>query len=212
MSASAASLSGFPHLFEQGENPDAPTLLLLHGTGGNEGDLLPLGRTIAPGCSVLSPRGRVLENGASRYFRRIAEGVFDQADLAFRTTELNDFIRAASTGYSIDLTRLIAVGFSNGANMAASLFLRHPTTLGGALLLRAMVPFTPPKMPNLQRKPVLLLEGSVDPLVSSAEAENLEGLFEQANADVELHWVGGGHALSAEDVQISRSWFQRFYK
>jgi predicted esterase len=212
MAVSAASSSGFRHVFEQGTDAGAPTLLLLHGTGGDEHDLLPLARTIAPGASLLSARGKVLENGAPRYFRRIAEGVFDQTDLAFRTTELHDFVKTAAKDYSIDLSRLLAVGFSNGANIAGSLLLRHPETLAGALLLRAMVPFKPPKPLNLQRRPILLLAGIADPIVSATESQTLEELFEQANARVELQWVDAGHALSAEDVEVSRRWLQQFYR
>lgn len=160
---------------------------------------------------MLSARGKVLENGAPRYFRRIAEGVFDEADLAFRTTELNEFLKGAAKDYSIDLSRLMALGFSNGANIAGSLLLRYPETLAGALLMRAMVPFRPSKPPNLQRKPILLLAGIADPIVSASEAESLEQLFTSANAAVKLHWVDAGHALSAEDVQTAREWLQLFY-
>lgn len=212
MTGSAASPSGFHHLFEQGKNPGAPTLLLLHGTGGDERDLLPLGRAIAPGASLLSVRGQVLENGSPRFFRRFAEGVFDQADLAFRTDQLREFLKAAAHTYSFDLDRLIAVGFSNGANIAGSLLLRHVEALAGGLLLRAMVPFRPPKPPNLQRRPVLLLAGIADPIVSSTEAQTLEELFQAANARVELRWVDSGHALSAEDVRNSREWLKQFYQ
>ncbi len=212
MTASAASSSGFPHIFEQGSDPQAPTLLLLHGTGGDEYDLLPLARAVAPGASLLSVRGKVLENGAPRYFRRIAEGVFDQADLAFRTTELNEFVKAAAIEHSVPLTRLLVLGFSNGANIAGSLLLRYSETLAGGLLMRAMVPFKPPKTPNLQRKPILLLAGIADPIVSGTEVESLESLFMTANARVDLHWVDAGHALSAEDVQVAREWLQQFYK
>lgn len=210
--AGSEATPGFQHVFERGKNPGAPTLLLLHGTGGDERDLLPLARAIAPGASLLSVRGKVLENGAPRFFRRIAEGVFDQADLAFRTTELHDFIKAAAKDYSIDLNRLLAAGFSNGANIAGSLLLRHADVLAGALLMRAMVPFKPPKPPNLQRRPILLLAGIADPIVSPTESQTLEELFDAANARIELHWVDAGHALSAEDVQVAREWLQQFYK
>jgi phospholipase/carboxylesterase len=212
MSASAENSLGFHHVFQPGTDPDAPTLLVLHGTGGDEHDLLPLAHALAPGAAVLSPRGKVLERGAPRFFRRIAEGVFDQADLSARTAELNEFINAASERYSFELSRLVAVGFSNGANIAGSLVLRYPQSLAGALLLRAMVPFTPARFPALKNKPILLLAGISDPIVSATEAESLEELFNNANAGVELHWVDAGHALSAEDVQVARQWLQQFYR
>ncbi|MCU1293953.1 MAG: phospholipase/Carboxylesterase [Bryobacterales bacterium] len=212
MAATAESSLGFHHVFEPGSNPEAPTLLVLHGTGGDEHDLLPLAHALAPGASVLSPRGKVLERGAPRFFRRIAEGVFDQADLAARTTELNEFINAACLRYSFELSRLVAVGFSNGANIAASLILKYPQTLGGALLLRAMVPFTPATRPALRNKPILLLAGISDPIVAATEAESLEELLSNSNADVELRWVDAGHALSGEDVQAARQWLQQFYR
>lgn len=211
MAVSAAASRGFSHVFEPG-NPGAPTLLLLHGTGGDERDLLPLGRAIAPGASLLSVRGKVLENGAPRFFRRIAEGVFDQADLVFRTTELNEFLKAASREYNLEQGRLVPVGFSNGANMAASIMLRHLEAFAGALLMRAMVPFRPAKPPNLQRRPILLLAGIADPIVSSTEVQSLEDLFETANANTELRWVDAGHALSPEDVQVAQEWLQQFYR
>ena len=148
---------GFIHRFIPATQPGKPPLLLLHGTGGNENDLLPLGAQLSPGAALLSPRGKVLENGMPRFFRRLAEGVFDLADLKVRTAELTDFIAAARKAYGLDAP--VAVGFSNGANIAASLLLTRPQALRGAVLLRAMLPFEPEPLPDLAGKPVLLLSG-----------------------------------------------------
>jgi phospholipase/carboxylesterase len=200
---------GFTHRFEAATDATAPTLLLLHGTGGNENDLLQLGRAIVPGAALLSPRGKVLENGMPRFFRRLAEGVFDQEDLTLRTRELSEFIDAASKNYGIDRTRLFAVGFSNGANMAASVLLRFPDKLAGAILIRAMVPFVPKQAPDLRDKPVLLLNGREDPIVPTVQAEELAGIFKSAGADITLHWERAGHALTQGDVSLARDWLSR---
>jgi phospholipase/carboxylesterase len=209
MSSGASPDLGFTHRFELATDATAPTLLLLHGTGGDENDLLPLGRALAPGAALLSPRGKVLENGMPRFFRRLAEGVFDQEDLAVRTRELAAFIDGASENYGIDRARLLALGFSNGANMAASVLLRFPDKLAGAILIRAMVPFVPKQLPDLRRKSVLLLSGRDDPIVPTDQPEELAGMFKSAGADVTLHWENAGHALTQADVSVARDWIQR---
>jgi phospholipase/carboxylesterase len=211
MSTGASHNLGFTHRFEPSAEASAPTLLLLHGTGGNENDLLPLGRAIAPGAGLLSPRGKVLENGMPRFFRRLAEGVFDQEDLTVRSRELAEFIDAASRHYGIDPARLLAVGFSNGANMAASVLLRFPDRLAGAILIRAMVPFVPKQIPDLRAKPVLLLSGREDPIVPTDQAEQLAAIFKSAGADVTLHWENSGHALTQADVSTARAWMKRVF-
>lgn len=209
MSPQASPDLGFIHRFESATNSTAPTLLLLHGTGGDESDLLPLGKAILPGAALLSPRGKVLENGMPRFFRRFAEGVFDQEDLSVHTRELAEFIDAASKHYGIDRARLFAVGFSNGANVAASVLLRFPDKLAGAILIRAMVPFVPGQMPDLQAKPVLLLSGREDPIVQADQAEQLAAIFKSAGADVTLHWEKAGHGLTHGDVLTARDWMKR---
>jgi len=164
------------------------TLLLLHGTGGNEDDLIPLGKELAPNASILSVRGKVLENGMPRFFRRLEEGVFDIEDLKIRTDELAEFIVKSSSAYMFDSESLIAVGYSNGANIAASLLLRRPEILAGAILFRAMVPFIPTVMPDLSKKSIILLEGLYDPIVSKAEAESLLEIFTKTQSSVTLKW------------------------
>ncbi len=186
----------------------SPTLLLLHGTGGTEQDLLDLGRLLAPGVAQLSPRGNVLENGMPRFFRRIAEGVFDIPDLKLRTNQLADFIDAASKTYEFDPTQVIAVGYSNGANIAASLLLLRPGTLAAAVLLRPMVPLVPEALPDLGGTPIFISAGRADPIVAVSETERLEKLLQQAGATVTTHWQNGGHGLSQEDVREARTWLQ----
>jgi len=196
----------FVHVYEPPADPNAPILLLLHGTGGNEQDLLSLGEILAPDAGMLSPRGKVLERGAPRFFRRLAEGVFDIEDLKFRTGELADFLLAAAARYGFDAARLIAVGFSNGANIAASTMLLRPDALTGGILIRAMVPLVPDPLPTLPRTRLLLSNGRTDPLVSLDETERLAKLFRDAGADVTLKWQPGGHELTQGDVSAARQW------
>ena len=194
----------FIHEFVAG-NSDR-TLLLLHGTGGNERDLIPLGRELDPNASLLSPRGKTLEDGMPRFFRRLAEGVFDLEDLKKRTNELADFVTAAAKHYEIDDERIVAVGYSNGANIAASLLLLRPKILSAAILFRAMVPLVPETMPDLSTTRVFISEGDRDPIVSAAEAGRLAGLLRSAGADVTIRFLQSGHELTAEDVDLARHW------
>jgi phospholipase/carboxylesterase len=197
---------GFSHRFVPGAPGESLTLLLLHGTGGNEDDLLPLGRILAPGASLLSPRGKVLENGMPRFFRRLAEGVFDQQDLAARTDELAGWVEAAAAEYGLDRSRIVAAGFSNGANIAASLLLRRPGLLAGGVLFRAMVPFEPQALPELGGIPVLLGAGRADPIVPARNTERLAELLRSAGARVTLDWRPGGHTLSQPEVEDAARW------
>ena len=196
----------FAHRFIPGA-PDKPVLLLLHGTGGDENDLLPLGEALLPGAGRLSPRGKVLENGMPRFFRRLAEGVFDLDDLRKRTHELADFVEAAREAYDLGERRPVAVGFSNGANIAAAVLLLRPGVLGGALLIRPMVPLVPDTLPDLRGIPVQIHAGQVDPLVPGPQSEALAKLLGDAGASVDLRWTAGGHALTREDLDLGKAWF-----
>jgi predicted esterase len=183
------------------------TLLLLHGTGGNEDDLLPLGRELDPNAGLLSPRGKILEGGRiPRFFRRLAEGVFDIEDLKFRTLDLASFVEKASSIYEFDARHVIAVGYSNGANIAASMLLLKPQTLTGAILFRAMVPLVPDNLPDLSDKHIIMSSGLRDPIATRQEAERLSGLLKQANAVVDLQWQNSGHELTQEDIHAARKW------
>ena len=195
---------GFVHRFIPGES--GVTLLLLHGTGGDENDLVPLGRELAHGAAILSPRGKVSEYGAARFFRRLAEGVFDQEDLVFRTHELSDFILAASQEYGFDPSRLVGVGYSNGANVAASLMLLHPGLLRAAVLFRAMVPFEPEEAPDLSGIPVFLAAGSRDRMIAPQNTERLAEILRESGADLDLRWRDTGHPLTYEEVAEARQW------
>lgn len=206
MTAEAKDLV-FNHRFFPGAGPGAgSTLLLLHGTGGNESDLLPLGRELAPNAALLSPRGRVLERGMPRFFRRLAEGVFDQEDLALRTDELVAFISAAAAEYRFDAAHVIAVGYSNGANIAASVLLKHPRALAGAVLFHPMVPFEPSPPPRLPGTPVFISAGAADAMVPPPLTERLAQLLRASGANVTIHWEQGGHELSRTEVDVAREW------
>lgn len=183
-------------------------LLLLHGTGGNEDDLLSLGRTLGRGAPLLSPRGAVLENGMPRFFRRHAEGVFDLDDLKFRAGELAEFLSWAREKYGLGEAPPIAVGFSNGANIAAALLLLHPGSLSAALLLRPMVPLVPDPLPVLDDVRVLIAAGRNDPIVSPTQSQALADLLNQAGAEVTLHWSSAGHGLAQEDLEAGQRWME----
>jgi phospholipase/carboxylesterase len=197
---------GFVHRYLPGEDESSPTLLLLHGTGGNEEDLIPLGQEVAPGAAFLSPRGKVSEYGAPRFFRRLAEGVFDQEDLLLRTHELAEFVEAASAEYGFDRSKLIAVGYSNGANVAASTILLHPGLLRAAVLFRAMVPFEPDLTPDLSGMPVFLAAGRMDRMIPPDKTQRLADILDEAGADVDLRWRDTGHPLTYEDVGEAKEW------
>ena len=182
------------------------TLLLLHGTGGNEDDLIQVGQMISPSASLLSPRGKVLENGMPRFFKRLAEGVFDLEDLKFRTRELADFVKDASSIYGFDPNKTIAVGFSNGANIAASLLLSYPGTLMGAILFRAMVPFIPNSPLDLSDKKVLLSAGVYDPIVSESQTQSLYDILKKSRANATLKWQQSGHNLTESDILDAKEW------
>jgi phospholipase/carboxylesterase len=186
-----------------------PTLLLLHGTGGNEDDLIQIGKMISPHSSLLSPRGKVLEHGMPRFFRRLAEGVFDIKDLKFRTSELAKFVHDSSVKYSFDLNKTVAIGFSNGANIAASLLLLNPETINGAILFRAMKPFTPDNLPDLSNKQVLLSAGLIDPIVSKSQIEGLFNLLQKSGADVTMKWQQSGHNINNKDISDAKEWLSK---
>ena len=198
----------FVHEFVPGSS--TRTLLLLHGTGGNEHDLIPLGREIDPAAGILSPRGKVLENGMPRFFRRLAEGVFDEEDLKKNTYELADFVSAAAQHYEFPADQIVAVGYSNGANIAASLLLLRPKTLRAAVLFRAMVPLVPEKMPDLSSVRVWIGAGNQDPVIPTSETQRLVELLRSARAEVTIHFVNAGHGLTSAEVETANQWLSEF--
>src|SRR5881394_853373 len=196
----------FIHEFVPGSSKR--TLLLLHGTGGNERDLIPLGRELDPNASLLSPRGKVLENGMPRFFRRLSEGVFDLEDLKKRTHELADFVISAAEHYKIDNQQIVAVGYSNGANIAASMLLLRPEILSAAILFRAMVPLIPETQPNLSSVRVWIGAGTFDPIVPASETKELAELLRGAGADVTIRFFEGGHQLTQLDIHAAHEWLR----
>lgn len=201
------TLASFIHRFEPATRFEAPPLLLLHGTGGDEHDLVPLGRMISPGSALLSPRGQVLENGAPRFFRRFAEGKLDEDDLTTRSHALADFVDEARCKYRIE--RPIAVGFSNGANIAAATLLLRPDTFAGAVLLRAMPPFVNLPDAKLLETPILMLSGRNDPIVDAPSVQRLATHLSQCGAKVDATLLPVGHQLSQADVTTTRDWISR---
>jgi phospholipase/carboxylesterase len=196
----------FIHRFVKGSRP--MTVLALHGTGGDEDDLVPLAQMVAPGANVLSPRGRVLENGMPRFFRRLAEGVFDEEDLAAQAQALAEFVRQAARHYDFDARQVVALGFSNGANIASALMFLHPEVLAHAALLRPMIPLTRSELPDLSGKRVLLASGRRDPLIPVANAEALADMYRRAGAEVQHAWGPASHGLIQDDLRVSKAWFE----
>jgi glyoxalase family protein len=201
---------GFVHRYvppaQGAERAGGTTLLLLHGTGGDEDNLIGLGRLLLPGAALLSPRGKVDEGGALRFFRRIREGVFDQEDLARRTEELATFVEGATGSYGLDPKGIVAVGFSNGANIAGSLLLRRPGLIARAVLLSPMIPFEPETPPDLSGTKVFIGAGRADTMVPAAQTERLVELLKEAGADVTVHWDAGGHAMTPSEITAARKW------
>jgi phospholipase/carboxylesterase len=199
-------LAGFAYRFMASASGKGSsiTLLLLHGTGGNEDDLIPLGYELAPNAAILSPRGKVLENGMPRFFRRFAEGVFDVEDLKFRTNELADFITLASKEYEFNPDGVVAVGYSNGANIAASMLLLRPEILLAAVLFRATVPFLPERLPNLSGKSIFLSEGKHDQYTSTVDAEKLKEMLQKSGASLTFNWESADHSLNREEIRKAR--------
>jgi phospholipase/carboxylesterase len=196
----------FIHHFEPGADVNARPILLLHGTGGDENDLVPLGGVIAPNTPLLSPRGKVLENGMTRYFRRVAGGVFDEEDVRRRANELADFIAEARSHYG--LSSPVALGYSNGANTAAAILLLRPEALSGAILLRATLPLKEIETVDLSSKAVLIITGGNDPMMSPEGAANLAARLQQHGAVVEHRTLPVGHELSQADVSLAKRWLR----
>lgn len=198
------------HIFNKGKDPKKPTFLMLHGTGGTELDLLPLAGMIDDEASVLSVRGNILENGMPRFFKRLAEGIFDEEDLIFRTKELNEFLDEAAEKYEFDRENVIAIGYSNGANIAASLLFHYQDALKAAILHHPMVPRRGITLPDLTGKGVFIAAGTNDPICSPEESKELQSLLEKANANVEMHWENRGHQLTAQEVEAAAKWYATF--
>ncbi|PVE23832.1 hydrolase [Microvirga sp. KLBC 81] len=195
----------FLHRYEPATDQGLPPLLLLHGTGGNENDLINLGRKVSPGSALLSPRGKILENGMPRFFRRLAEGVFDEEDVRFRANELADFVAEAREAYGLEAP--IGLGFSNGANIAAAMLMLRPEALAGAALLRAMVPLSDAPKTDLTGKRVLMVSGQMDPIIPMENSARLAAVLVSSGADVQHETLPTGHGLSQTDLQLLLKWF-----
>ncbi|WP_249660722.1 alpha/beta hydrolase [Lysinibacillus fusiformis] len=199
------------HIFYKGTDEAKPTLLLLHGTGGNEESLIGLAKEIDDTANILSVRGNVLEHGMPRFFRRLAEGVFDIEDLIIRTKELNEFLNEASQQYGFDRQRIVAIGYSNGANIAASLLFHYEDVLAGAILHHPMVPRRGIELPKLSATPVFIGAGTNDPMCTAQESEDLEALLSSAGATVTKNWFDFGHQLTIPEVHAAKEWYNRIY-
>lgn len=195
------------HKFIKGTKPNRPTLLLLHGTGGDENDLIPVGKMIDSDANLLAVRGEVIENGMPRFFRRLAPGVFDEQDLMYRTMQLNDFIDQASRTYDFERSDVIALGYSNGANIAANLLMQIPYSLRGAILMHPMLPRKDEQIPDLKNTTVLITAGSNDPIVPLESPKSLKQVLDKFGANVSLAWFKFGHKLSSDEMQTIIKWY-----
>lgn len=202
----------FVHRFIPSSNTDDVTLFVLHGTGGDENDLLALAKAIRPTAAILSPRGKILENGMNRFFARLSPGVFDLTDLRKQTKELAEFINRATKKHSINPNQLVAVGYSNGANMAVNLMLNYPVLLCGAVLLRPLLPNKPSKIPDLSNQKILVLGGERDTLISPGQTKELIEYLRTTKAQLSVNWQSVGHELTQTDIAIAREWMQRTFK
>lgn len=199
------------HIFQKGTNEALPTVVVFHGTGGTEQDLIPLAEMVAPGASILSIKGNVSENGMARFFRRLAEGVFDEEDLVFRTNEIRDFLSEAAERYGFDVSNLVALGYSNGANIAASLMFHFDGAFRGALLHHPMVPMRGLALPDMNDVSVFVGAGRNDGMVPAANTEELIGLLEGAGASVKTNWEHAGHQLTRTEAESARRWFAEHF-
>ncbi|WP_223702066.1 alpha/beta hydrolase [Sutcliffiella deserti] len=197
------------HIYKKGSDN---VLLLLHGTGGTEEDLLPIANMIDSEASILSVRGNVSENGMPRFFKRLSEGVFDEEDLIFRTEELQQFISDAASNYQFDRKNVVAVGYSNGANIAGSLLFHYKDSLKGAILYHPMVPRRGITLPDLSSTPIFIGAGKNDPICPASETEELQQLLSNAGAQVEVQWENQGHQLTHAEVAASKKWYELFHK
>jgi phospholipase/carboxylesterase len=196
------------HKFIKGQQPSHPTLLLLHGTGGDENDLIPVGKMIDPDANILSVRGEVIENGMPRFFKRLSPGVFDEQDLMYRTSQLHDFVDQASKTYDFDRSDVIAIGYSNGANIAANMFMQIPFSLRGGILMHPMLPRKEGVIPELKQTHILITAGNNDPIVPVASTQALKDVLDRNGAKVSLTWFKFGHKLSSEEIQFIINWYQ----
>ncbi len=201
-----SEILGFKYIYRERSGSTDNLLLLLHGTGGNETDLLPLANEVAPEWAVISPRGKVLENGMPRFFKRLAEGVFDMEDLALQSADLVQFISEVRKAHNLDKARIVAFGFSNGANIAASILLTYPDIFSGAILLHPMVPFTPKLLPHLEGIPVFISGSENDRIVPAEESFRLSEMFQNSGAEVEVSIQNGGHGVTISEIEAVKVW------
>jgi phospholipase/carboxylesterase len=197
----------FQHIYQAGKK--AETLLLLHGTGADERDLLPLAQQMGWQGNLLSIRGRVLENGMPRFFKRLGFGVFDLEDLQLRTQELIDYLPVVSAHYKLDLHKIAALGYSNGANLLGSALVTQPGLFTKTVLLRPMIPFEPSKIQKSALGEVLLLNGQIDPTVPGGMPQRWQHILEQFYPGrVQLQLMPGGHSLTTADLQAAAAFLK----
>ncbi len=199
--------SAFIHRFVPGAG--ASTVLVLHGQGGDENDFLPVAGALAGGAAFLSPRGEAIENGERRFFARISRDVFEESEVRTRTADLAGWLAEAVRHYGLDARRVYAMGFSNGASIAASLMLLYPGLLAGALLLRPRTIIEPSVLPDLNGAPVLVISGERDEKMPSGAGEHLARLLGRAGAAVEMAMLDTEHGLTPQDFSLGKRWFSK---
>jgi phospholipase/carboxylesterase len=193
------------HVYEQGSN--GKTLIMLHGTGGDEYDLIPLAKHIDPHANILSIRGNVQEYGMPRFFKRLAMGVFDMESLSEETENLYNFIHESAINYGFELSLATVIGYSNGANIAASILLTYDAVFGKAILFRPMVPRRDQDITNLNQVRIVMYAGKHDQTVPEYDPDTLKGFFETRHAMVDLVWLNEGHQLTRDELEQAKTWY-----
>lgn len=198
----------FSHRFDPATSEEVRTALVLHGTGGDENSLVPFAQSLLPGAAILSPRGRILEHGVARYFRRFAEGVFDFDSIRHEADALAEFLAEAAKEYKFDASKVTAIGYSNGANIGWSMLLRHPDSLAELVLFRPMVTLTD-EQPDLRKANIFVSSGRQDAMVGEDGAKSLVAQMRDLGANVEHNWHEGGHELASSELKIAQEWLER---
>lgn len=202
------SIESFIHIYNEPLMGNSTIFLLLHGTGGDENDLIQLAKMIDPQAGILSLRGNIDENGMNRFFERKAMGVLDEDSLKKETVKLNEFLDAAASEYNFKKEQLVVLGYSNGANIAASLLFHYKDTLYQGMLLHPMVPLRSVELPDLSKQRLFIGAGENDPICPIEETKELEKLLSDAGASITMYWGNNGHSLSQNELNAASMWYE----
>lgn len=202
------SIESFIHIYNEPLMGNTTIFLLLHGTGGDENDLIQLAKMIDPQAGILSLRGNIDENGMNRFFERKAMGVLDEESLKKETVKLYDFLNAAASEYHFKKEQLVVLGYSNGANIASSLLFHYKDAFNQGMLLHPMVPLRTVELPDLSRQRLFIGAGENDPICPPEETEELEQMLSKTGASITMYWGKDGHSLSQNELNAASMWYE----